>query len=65
MIYSIGSIITVYIVCTLVDLVRQKTIEKLWIKFLDLFLDDIERKVRNSAKQICDRFMGIIDRYYL
>ena len=31
----------VFIVCFIVDLIRQKTIEKLYMKFVDKYIDDI------------------------
>lgn len=35
--YAIASVAVVYIVCTLIDIVRQRTVEKLWIKEVEKF----------------------------
>ena len=43
LIYSIFAIITVYIICTIIDLIRQETIEKIYIKVTNNLCNKTEK----------------------
>lgn len=45
-IHAIFAISIVYIVCTIVDLIRQRTIEKIYIFFIDKYLIFVEEKLK-------------------
>ena len=63
-VYTLGAIVGVYIVCTLIDLLRQATVEKLWFKFLDNHLDSIQDKVVRLIKKIAGGVKKIGRAYY-
>ncbi len=62
--YTLGAIIAIYIVCTLIDLLRQATVEKLWYRFLDKHLDKIQEKVTGLIKRISQWVMRVGRKYY-
>lgn len=39
--YSIFAVMIIYVVCTLIDWIRKKTVEKLWIRFWEKHIDGI------------------------
>ncbi len=62
--YSIGSVTTVYIVCILIDMIRQKTVEKVWLKLLDDKYDKFEEKIEGLITRISGRIRTVLRKYY-
>ena len=54
-ILAIISIVSVYIVCTGIDIVRRETVEKLWIKFVDTKLIDIANRIYIKGLNSCTK----------
>lgn len=57
LIYSIFAIITVYIICTIIDLIRQETIEKIYIKVTNNLCNKTEKsflKFKTFINNKCD-----------
>lgn len=64
LIYSAGSVAIVLIVCSIIDIIRGNTIEKIWIGFLDKYLISIEQKILQKASKIYIRCKNILYKYY-
>lgn len=64
LIYSISSVAIVYIVCSLIDRLRQGTVEKLWIIFLNNYLDNIEKSIRCIVKKVSHKITSLLQIYY-
>lgn len=64
LLYSIGSVATVIIVCCVIDIVRSKTIEKIWIGFLDKYLGGIEKETKYLFGKTCMICQNILHKYY-
>lgn len=64
LIYSAGSVAIVLIVCSIIDIIRGNTIEKIWIGFLDKYLISIEQKILQRAGKIYIRCKNILYKYY-
>lgn len=62
--YSIGSVLTVYIVCTLIDIVRQKTVQKLWLKLLDAKCDIFEENIKRWIAFMSGKIINVMKKYY-
>lgn len=43
--YSLSCTVFVYLLCTLIDLVRQHTVEKLWLKFINKYEEYVIKKI--------------------
>ena len=54
--YSIGVVIIVYVVCTVIDLIRQKVFEKLFMKFANMCFDSVSK----PFKKIIGAFKAIV-----
>lgn len=54
-VYSIGSVAIVYIICSLIDVFRQNTAEKLWAKLIDKKLNSIEDFLDKAIAYIYQR----------
>jgi hypothetical protein len=56
-IHAVVSIAAVYIVCSCIDLIRQATVEKIFLNFLSKHLEQIKasvsRIVKRESKKIC------------
>lgn len=52
--YEFFVIVVIYFVCTLIDYIRQNTIEKLYIKLIN----KIEEKYNNKYKKIIDKYIN-------
>lgn len=64
LIYSVGSVVTVFLVCCVIDIVRLKTVEKIWIRFLDQYLCSIKKKTEYMLKKAYVSCQNILQRYY-
>lgn len=63
-VYTLGAICVIYIVCTLIDLFRQLTVEKLWFSFLNKHLDSIQAKAMRVIRKIASGVKKIGRAYY-
>ncbi|MGN0600653.1 MAG: acyltransferase [Oscillospiraceae bacterium] len=63
-IYSLLSVLIIYLICSLIDYVRKNTVEKVWILFLDKKLDIIQNKIIEKLRCIYSFFMKVLDKYY-
>lgn len=61
---AIGRVATVYIVSSLIDVLRQKTFEKIWLRFLDNHLDAIELKVMHTSKRLATKVTTNLNKFY-
>ncbi len=62
--YSIGAVLTVYTGCTLIDIVRQKTVEKLWLQLLDAKCDLFEENIKRWIAFISNKIINVMKKYY-
>lgn len=63
-IFAVGSVAAVYFACTLIDMVRQRTVEKAWLKLLDAKCGVFEAKIKKMITGISERVMKAIKSYY-
>lgn len=63
-IYSIGTVIIVYAMCTIIDIIRQKTVEKLWVKYLNDKCDMYEEATKKLIHDIGKKIVLISEKYY-
>ena len=64
LVYSIGSVAIVYIVCTIIDMIRQRTVEKIWVRFLDKHINKFEKKSVIVIKKTSQKVMSLLNRFY-
>lgn len=64
LLYSVGSVATVFISCCVIDMIRSKTVERIWTRFLDKYLCSIERKIKNVFKTVYKGCQNIMYKYY-
>ncbi len=64
LLYSIGSVATVYAACTVIDMIRQKTVEKLWLKLLDARYDRFEQNIKRQIALISGKVISVLKKYY-
>lgn len=62
--HAIFSIAVVYCVCTLIDILRQYTIERIFLKIVDKYLKSIEDKVYNLIENIKSRGLPLMEDDY-
>lgn len=62
--YSIGAVLTVYTICTLIDIVRQKTVEKLWLQLLDAKCDLFEENIKRWIAFMSNKIINVMKKYY-
>lgn len=60
LLYSIGAVLLVYTICTLVDIVRQKTVEKLWLKLLNAKCDIFEENIKRWILFMGNKIINVI-----
>ncbi|MCM1157438.1 MAG: acyltransferase [Bacteroidales bacterium] len=63
-IHAIVSILSIYLSCTLIDLLRQATVEKIFLRVLDKYLDKIKDKVLRIYEKVAVRITGLVNWYY-
>ena len=56
--YSIGVCLLVFIVCFIIDLIRIKTINKLYLKFLDKYLDSFIKPFKVMISKVSNLIFG-------
>lgn len=61
--YSLLCVILIYVICTLIDLARQYTVEKLWVKFTDRYGERGWSKIKAIFHKIYDFFMSKYGRF--
>ncbi len=61
--YSLLCVILIYVICTLIDLARQYTLEKLWVKFTDRYGERGWSKIKAIFHKIYDFFMSKYSRF--
>lgn len=64
LIYSIGSIVVVYLICILIDFIRQATVEKVWITIVEKIIQPFLTKLREPMLNNSKKILNIIQRYY-
>lgn len=64
LLYTVISIAVIYLVCLLVELIRRKTVEKLWMAFLDKYLDKIQKGTVLAAKKAWRLVQKGLDAFY-
>lgn len=62
--YSIGSVLTVYTVSTLIDIVRQRTIEKVWLKLLNAKCGIFEENIKKWIISMSEMTIKVINKIY-
>ena len=63
-VYSMAAVCAMYITFSLIDYLRQLTVEKAWISFLDKHLDSIQAKVTRVIRKIASGVKKIGKAYY-
>ena len=64
LLYSIGTVIVVYMSCTIIDIIRQKTFEKIWVKILNEKYNVCEDRVKHLIDKIGKRIVLLGKWYY-
>lgn len=64
LLYSILAVITIYVCCTIIDFVRNRTAGKLWNKILDRYLANMQTKLLNSIKIIWGKCQNSLSAFY-
>lgn len=64
LLYSILGVITIYVCCTIIDFVRNKTVDKLWNKILDKYLVNIQTKLLNAIENIWRKCQNSLAVFY-
>lgn len=54
--HFIGSVISVFVVCTLIDIVRTRYVEKPFFRFWDYIWVKIEDRYQRVASKLCEKF---------
>lgn len=62
--HAVFAVITVYVICTIIDLIRQKTVEKLYLSFIDRYFDSISNKIRKKLYIFKKYITNILHKYY-
>jgi hypothetical protein len=63
-VHALVSIIAVYLVCVLIDLIRQCTVERLFMNFVDKHLEQAESKVLAICKSCAKKVNAVVMWYY-
>lgn len=63
-IYSILAVITIYVVCTIIDFIRAITVGKLWEEFLSKYLKMIQSKIVHFLNNIFKRCTKVLSAFY-
>lgn len=63
-IYSILAVITIYVVCTIIDFIRAITVGKLWEAFLSKYLKMIQSKIVHYLNNIFKRCTKVLFAFY-
>jgi uncharacterized membrane protein len=63
-VHAFVSIIAVYLVCSLIDLIRQCTVERLFMNFVDKHLEQTESKVLAICKSCAKKVNAVVTAYY-
>ena len=56
--YSIFAVVVVYTVCTLIELLRQKTVERVFLKAVNRYADDWLRPFENICESLKKMIFG-------
>ncbi len=64
MIYLIVAVGFVYIVCTVIDFIRQKTVEKIWIYYLDNYYESFVKKISELIQKAIVKVWKMMEKYY-
>lgn len=62
--YSVGFVATVFAACCIIDIIRMKTVEKIWVGFLDRNLCGIEEKTVRLLKKAYMVGQNVLHEYY-
>lgn len=62
--HAIFAILTIYTICTIIDLVRQKTIEKIYMYIVDKFITTKMVTIEKNLKKIKHNLIVFIQDYY-
>ncbi len=50
--YSFICVVLIYIICTVIDLIRQYTVERIWIKFVDRYGENVWCKIKHMFRKV-------------
>lgn len=50
--YSLICVVLIYIICTVIDLIRQYTVERIWIKFVDRYGENVWCKIKHMFRKV-------------
>ena len=64
LLHSIFAFLMIYAFCTVIDLIRGKTVGKLWDKFLNNYLNAIQTKVLSIIKTMSVKCMNVLTTFY-
>lgn len=62
-VYSLISVLIIYTAASLIDYIRQKSVEKLWVSFLDRHLESIGANVRKAMMEACSSLKRALRKY--
>jgi hypothetical protein len=62
--HAMISVIGVYLVCSIIDLIRQYTVERLFMNFVDKHLEQAESKVLAICKSCAKKVNAVLASYY-
>lgn len=55
-IHAFGCVVGVFVVCSLLDMIRINTVEPVYLKVLDKWLPKVVGKYRQAERSICERW---------
>ena len=57
--YSVTVAILIYVSCTIIDLLRQRLIEKSYMKLVDKYTKNINTSLRKTGRRFCNLLFGV------
>ena len=58
--YMIFAVLSVFIICSIIDIIRQNTIEKVWMKFINHLEYGIVLNIKNKLININDKILKLL-----
>lgn len=62
--YSVLGVVALYVCCTLIELLRQRTVDKLWMHYLDTRFCEQYQIILRGAKFIWAKAAALLTQYY-
>lgn len=63
-VHALVSVVVVYLVCSCIDLLRQNTVERIFLNIMDRHLEQTKSLLIRSTKHVCQKVGAILTWYY-